>query len=142
MWLIFGRTENDLHVGYQSILSTLTFTYNYYSIYVEHTPVLDHIWSLCIEEHTYIMLAIIALLSRKYRFDPIKPLIALCLLFLANGALLTFSQHLDYYNVYWRSDTRSASILIGVISFCLTSLANMRIRSHLSQCLRWQSHST
>lgn len=127
MWLIFGRTENDLHVGYQSVLSTLTFTYNYYSIYVEHSPVLDHIWSLCIEEHTYILLAFVAFLSRKYRFDPIKPLIALCLLFLANGALLTFSQHLDYYNVYWRSDTRSGSILIGVIIFLVFTQSGKKV---------------
>lgn len=127
MWFIFGRTENDLHVGYQSVLSTLTFTYNYYSIYVEHTPVLDHIWSLCIEEHTYILLAILALLSRKYRFDPLKPLIALSLVFIANGAWLTFSQHLDYYNVYWRSDTRSASILIGVISFLLFNRSDKKV---------------
>lgn len=129
MWLIFGRTENDLHVGYQSVLSTLTFTYNYYSIYVEHSPVLDHIWSLCIEEHTYILLAFVAFLSRKYRFDPIKPLIVLCLLFLANGALLTFSQHLDYYNVYWRSDTRSASILIGVIIFLVFTQSGKKVNA-------------
>jgi peptidoglycan/LPS O-acetylase OafA/YrhL len=127
MWVIFGRTETDLHVGYQSVLATLTFTYNYYSIYVSHTPVLDHIWSLCIEEHTYILLALIAFLSRKYQFDPTKPLIALCLIFLANGALLTFGQHLDYYNVYWRSDTRSASILIGVISFLLFNHSDKKV---------------
>lgn len=135
MWLIFGRTENDLHVGYQSVLSTLTFTYNYYSIYVEHSPVLDHIWSLCIEEHTYILLAFVAFLSRKYRFDPIKPLIALCLLFLANGALLTFSQHLDYYNVYWRSDTRSASILIGVIIFLVFTQSGKKVNALTSVTL-------
>lgn len=135
MWLIFGRTENDLHVGYQSVLSTLTFTYNYYSIYVEHSPVLDHIWSLCIEEHTYILLAFVAFLSRKYRFDPIKPLIALCLLFLANGALLTFSQHLDYYNVYWRSDTRSASILIGVIIFLAFTQSGKKVNALTSVTL-------
>jgi peptidoglycan/LPS O-acetylase OafA/YrhL len=135
MWLIFGRTENDLHVDYQTVLSTLTFTYNYYSIYVEHTPVLDHIWSLCIEEHTYIMLAIIALLSRKYRFDPLKPLIALGLIFIANGAWLTFSQHLDYYNVYWRSDTRSASILIGVISFLVFNRAEVKVNALSSVAL-------
>lgn len=135
MWLIFGRTENDLHVGYQSVLSTLTFTYNYYSLYVEHSPVLDHIWSLCIEEHTYILLAFVAFLSRKYRFDPIKPLIALCLLFLANGALLTFSQHLDYYNVYWRSDTRSASILIGVIIFLVFTQSGKKVNALTSVTL-------
>lgn len=127
MWLIFGRSENALHVDYRSVLATLTFTYNYYSIYANHTPVLDHIWSLCIEEHTYILLAFVAFLARKYNFDPIKPLIAICVLFLINGALLTFTQHLDYYNVYWRSDTRSASIIIGVITFLLIQRSSQQI---------------
>jgi peptidoglycan/LPS O-acetylase OafA/YrhL len=127
MWLIFGRSENELHVDYRSVLASLTFTYNYYSIYANHTPVLDHIWSLCIEEHTYILLAFIAFLARKYHFDPIKPLIAICVLFLLNGTLLTFIQHLDYYNVYWRSDTRSASILMGVISFLLIQRSSQHI---------------
>jgi peptidoglycan/LPS O-acetylase OafA/YrhL len=63
MWLIFGRTDTDLLVGYQSVLSSLAFTYNYYSIYAGHSPVLDHIWSLCIEEHTYILLTLIAFFS-------------------------------------------------------------------------------
>lgn len=123
MWLIFGRTDTDLLVGYQSVVSSLTFTYNYYSIYAGHSPVLDHIWSLCIEEHTYILLALIAFLARKYRFDPLKPLIAICILFVVNGAVQTFIQHLNYYSVYWRSDTRSASILIGTVTFLLMGQA-------------------
>ncbi len=129
MWGIFGRNENPLYVNYQSVLSTLTFTYNYYSIYVGHTQVLDHIWSLCIEEHTYILLAFIAYFSRKFKLDPIKPLIVLCLVFVLNGAWLSFTHHLDYYNVYWRSDTRSASILMGAIIFLLLNASEYKVNA-------------
>jgi peptidoglycan/LPS O-acetylase OafA/YrhL len=48
-----------------SAAASLTFTYNYYSIYIDRNPFLDHIWSLCIEEHMYFALAIISIIVRK-----------------------------------------------------------------------------
>ena len=45
---------------WKAALTALTFTYNYAGILVTRAGALDHIWSLCVEEHAYIILALIS----------------------------------------------------------------------------------
>jgi peptidoglycan/LPS O-acetylase OafA/YrhL len=95
-------------------VAALTFTMNYVSIYYNVSPAIDHIWSLSIEEHMYLLLGVIAALNR-WRSLPVLPiLIGLIILAIANGAYQTWAWHLHYHNVYWRTDVRGASILISV----------------------------
>ena len=97
-------------------LATITLTYNYFSISLGRAGFLDHIWSLCIEEHLYIVLGCVAATYRRFRF-PVAPLLAgLACLCVLNGALSTMAGG-DYYGVYWRSDVRGASILMGAAAF-------------------------
>lgn len=93
------------------VVAALTFTANYFypSEYIEHT------WSLCVEEHSYLLLGLLAYTCRD-RLPP-RLLPALLLLFaaamMANGAIQTGLMHRDYHEVYWHSDVRAASVLVS-----------------------------
>jgi len=97
-------------------LSTITFTANYTRLWIGETKVLGHVWSLCIEEHMYLLLGIVALMWRRWNFPLVTVLTALALAFMVNGAVET-AMGLSYYTVYWRSDARGASILVGAIAY-------------------------
>jgi len=102
-----------LKVSTVDLLRAVTFTINY----AETSSDLGHIWSLCVEEHSYVVLSLIALLARRRSVDPVMILVALSLFCVINGAFQTKLLHLDYYAVYWRTDTRAASILISAAVF-------------------------
>lgn len=97
-------------------LVSITFVANYAQFWIGRSEVLDHIWSLCIEEHLYLCLGLLALASRRWRVPVIPICVALALAAIVNGMIQT-ALGLDYYAVYWRTDVRGASILIGVIAY-------------------------
>ncbi len=107
-------------------LEGLTYTYNYMAVAGHRMPMLDHLWSLCIEEHTYIFLGLLALLVRRV---PGLLWPALGLTILANildGAISTYLLKQDYYTAFWRTDVRMASILLGVAAFLAKSQGRLR----------------
>lgn len=91
---------------------------NYWSIYNGQVGVLGHIWSLCVEEHMYILLGGIALLERRLRLPTTSLLLGLAACAAFWGAHLTLNGN-GYYQVYWRSDVRGASILAGAAAYLL-----------------------
>lgn len=102
---------------WKAALTALTFTYNYAGIFVNRAGALDHIWSLCIEEHAYIILAAIsAVVASRGRVVPI--LLFLALLAMVNGAVSYWFLHMDYEATYWRTDVHIASILLSA-AICL-----------------------
>lgn len=120
MWLAFGWSGH-LQVYPIDVVSALTLSLNYVALYLHRMPVLEHIWSLCIEEWAYILLGLLALVSRRLRW-PALPIIAVASALCIANALYQNSQGLDYYMVYWRTDTRIASILMS----CAVYLAVQR----------------
>lgn len=102
---------------WKAALTALTFTYNYAGILLNRAGALDHIWSLCIEEHAYIILAAIsAIVASRSRVVPL--LLVLALLAMANGAVSYWFLHMDYEATYWRTDVHIASILLSA-AVCL-----------------------
>lgn len=104
----------------EQFLASITFTLNYAMTWIGRSPVTDHIWSLCIEEHMYVLLGIVAFVHRR---KPL-PLIPLFSLLAAVGISLGFLQTasgLDYYAVYWHTHVRGASLLLGVIAYLALS---------------------
>lgn len=98
-------------------LSAVTLTYNYLWPHIGRSAVLGHIWSLCVEEHMYLLLGLLAFCCRRNpRLRPVPLLSALILLAVAIGAVQT-AMGWGYYDVYWRSDVRGASILLGAVAF-------------------------
>lgn len=100
------------------VLACLTFTANYVRIYLHNMGVLDHTWSLCVEEWGYLVLGLVAWASRRFGFNPVLAVGALALACMANGAIQS-GLGLDYYAVYWRTDVRMASILTAAAVFLI-----------------------
>ena len=98
--------------------SVLTFTYNYVDTWVGHSAVLDQTWSLCVEEHMYILLGLLALLH-KARPLPIAYVCASGALAAVVNGMIQTALGGNYYSVYWRTDVRGASILIGATLYLL-----------------------
>lgn len=115
--LAFAAT--DYGHGLLAALSALTFTLNYAMIYTHPVALLDHLWSLCVEEHAYIILAGVALLARRHLWNP--PLIMLLLggFALVNGILRIAVLNQPYFDVFWRSDVQVAPIFISAGLFLL-----------------------
>jgi peptidoglycan/LPS O-acetylase OafA/YrhL len=109
--LIFGLT-GLLKVDMLHIVAALTFTINYLGAPELRLPIYDHVWSLCIEEWAYILLGGLAFLARGKTWDAKWLIAGLALACFVNGAVQTALGG-SYYEVYWRTDVRIASILAG-----------------------------
>jgi peptidoglycan/LPS O-acetylase OafA/YrhL len=105
--------------GPLAAISALTFTLNYAMVYTHPVALLDHLWSLCVEEHAYIILAGAALLARRRLWNP--PLIMLVLggFALVNGIVRYAVFDQSYFDVFWRSDVQVAPIFISAGVFLL-----------------------
>lgn len=110
--LAHGAQDPDL-IQY---VSAITFTSNYIQLFFHRSPVLDHIWSLCIEEHMYVFLAAVAFVRRRKDLPVMAVLLLVALVGVLDGAVSTMLGH-GYYDVYWRTDVRGASLIIGAIAF-------------------------
>ena len=93
-------------------LSAITLTYNYAQLWTGRWMGIDHVWSLCVEEHMYILLGVVALIARRFKASAMLIIAAIAVVFVINGLVWHLAGY-DYYQVYWRSDVRGASILMG-----------------------------
>ncbi|MGV1752797.1 acyltransferase family protein [Agrobacterium sp. CG674] len=102
------------------VLGAITFTSNYVSIYFDRVRAWDHLWSLAIEEWTYLLLGAIAVFTSRIFTKAIPFLVVVMVGCMVNGAMQSYSGF-DYYEVYWRTDVRMASILAGTIAYLTLS---------------------
>jgi peptidoglycan/LPS O-acetylase OafA/YrhL len=100
------------------VISALTYTYNYAS-FAHRSGMIDHLWSLCVEEHTYLFLGMLALAARRFPRCLWPVLLAVIFANIIDGAVSTFRLHQDYYAAFWRTDVRMGSILMGSAAFLL-----------------------
>ena len=101
-----------LYVSPQKILGALTYTYNYVHVVTGGTLVLNHIWSLCVEEWAYLFLAFLAFMTRRWNLRAARIILAIAGLCAINGLIQSW-YGLDYRAVYWRTDVRLASIFVA-----------------------------
>jgi peptidoglycan/LPS O-acetylase OafA/YrhL len=73
---------------------------------------LDHLWSLCVEEWGYLLLAGLALAVRRWHAGASIVILAIAALCAVNGVIQS-SFGWTYRDVYWRTDVRIASIFIS-----------------------------
>ena len=81
-----------------------------------------HFWSLCVEEHCYLYLSLLSVFHRKLSIRPLWLIGGSILLCFTSATLIGRETNWDYFQVYWRSDCRAASILMGAAAACLASL--------------------
>ena len=108
--LFFQGTE--LSHGPVAALLALTFTINYAMIYTHTVALFDHLWSLCVEEHAYILLAGIAFLHRRWLFPVGALVVALGAAAMLNGIVRTELGASVLYT-HWRSDVSVAGIFMA-----------------------------
>ncbi|TGP26243.1 MULTISPECIES: acyltransferase [unclassified Mesorhizobium] len=114
---MIGLSGTFIAFKWKAALTALTFTYNYAGILINRAGALDHIWSLAIEEHSYVILALISVVVSG-RGNVVRLLVALSVLAMANGAISYWVLGMDYETSYWRTDVHIASILLSA-AICL-----------------------
>ena len=77
----------------------------------------QHTWSIAVEEHSYLVLAAMALFLRRNSAAVGTTCLLLIALALANGTLLSAAPPPDSQYVVFRSDVRIASIFFGFLVF-------------------------
>jgi len=78
----------------------------------------QHIWSLCIEEHSYILLSLIAVTARRW---PVKDtlLIGLCILVSWTfAACYTAFTDWGYYGIFFRTEARLGAVFTSALLTC------------------------
>lgn len=103
---------------WKAALTALTFTYNYAGAFVNRAGALDHIWSLCVEEHSYIILALMSAIFIKNKAYLFVALASLMLFALVNGVASDLWTDTTFEATYWRTDVHISAILMSVL-LCL-----------------------
>jgi len=111
----FALYNTKMQFGIQSVLASLTFTFNYYPVMPEFSrpAVLQHLWSLCVEEHSYLILGAIAYWQRKKAFSPAPIIGAIAVLSMLDGAVSMYVFNISYIDTYYRTDAHMSSIFIA-----------------------------
>lgn len=74
---------------------------------------LAHVWSLCIEEHAYILLSLIAIITRRWWSGDLSKILFVTVLFFAIGFYYSVVLEMNYREAYWRTESRAASIFMA-----------------------------
>jgi peptidoglycan/LPS O-acetylase OafA/YrhL len=109
--LAFWPTE--LGHGLMAVAAALTFTINYAMVYAHPVALMDHLWSLCVEEHGYMLLALVALLARRGWCTPFRVMLVIGGAALANGIIQRDVFDRDFFSVFWRTDVSVAAIFLS-----------------------------
>jgi peptidoglycan/LPS O-acetylase OafA/YrhL len=96
-----------------SPVAALSFLHNYLPE-PDVVPFLQQSWSLAVEEHSYLLLALISLLVLRDPRRAAAVALLLAILAIANGVRLsgTHDPSVDQ-SIFWRTDVRIASVLIA-----------------------------
>jgi peptidoglycan/LPS O-acetylase OafA/YrhL len=114
-FIVFPPGVNHLYKF--TALASAAMVVNYTQLIGVGSAVTGHYWSLCVEEHSYIALGLVAWLLRRHGRSsgqwPAVACLVLATLMVLNGWRL-WHERPDYYAVYWRSDVRAATIFMSV----------------------------
>jgi peptidoglycan/LPS O-acetylase OafA/YrhL len=120
LWVV-GRSVGGLRAI--DITAALGFWYNQLRVSERfYGGPMTNVWSVCVEVHSYILIAIVAWLAKR---SVGSGLIILALVSIGMAmlgiALFELIPNATYYDVYWRSDVRVGSALMGAIGFLITA---------------------
>ncbi|HKR23894.1 MAG TPA: acyltransferase, partial [Allosphingosinicella sp.] len=96
----------------------------------------EHTWSLAVEEHSYLLLALVAGLCVRERRAAIAIALTLALLACLNGLRLGATDDGAAPYTYWRTDVRAAAIFLAFATYLW---AQVFFRSRRSDLWRWLS---
>jgi peptidoglycan/LPS O-acetylase OafA/YrhL len=111
--IAFKDAGGGYPVGGKGIFAATTFTINYAMLYAHPVLLFDHLWSLCVEEHSYVLLSIIAVLcARRTSYGAIA-LALLAVVASANGVVRSELWGEPTLPILWRTDFSVAQIAIA-----------------------------
>lgn len=113
---IIWRHVPALGIETAHLLGSLFFVSNYVSVRIGESIGLNHLWSLAVEEWTYVALAAMAFLCRRYRWSPFFLLWSVTALCAALG-IWRWWQGGTLMSVYWNPEVRAASITLGSLAY-------------------------
>lgn len=119
---VAGRLSGLIEGGVdlRSVMTALTFTINYAAaLHWVDNELLLHVWSLSIEEHCYVLLALIALIFTRSERTAMLICLTLAGLAMANGVRLFAEGVGGVHEIYWRSDVRLAPVFLSAGLFLL-----------------------
>jgi peptidoglycan/LPS O-acetylase OafA/YrhL len=95
------------------IVAALTFTASYLELFFSRGLMFAHTWSLSVEEHSYLILLVLAWFTRRNARLAMYCMMGAAILCVANGVISSehFGQREEL--AYWRTDVRIASILMS-----------------------------
>ena len=102
-----------------AVVAALTFTLNYAIVLNHGVAAIENLWSLCIEEHAYAILGLVALAARRWRFDPLLLIAIAALVSMTDALVSVLAFHQVGIHVYWRTDAHVCSILWGAAAYLL-----------------------
>jgi peptidoglycan/LPS O-acetylase OafA/YrhL len=100
-----------------AVVSALTFTLNYAILLHHGVAAIENLWSLCIEEHAYALLGLIAFASRRWRLEPLGLIMLAALASMADAIVSVLAFHQAGNDVYWRTDAHVCSILWAAAAY-------------------------
>lgn len=111
-------------VGPKAVVAALMFLWDYVLAipFLYRTEMFDHFWSLSVEEHSYLLLALIAFFFRKNLRLAAFVILAVALLSFANGFVSYSVLDQGYFDTYWRFDVHVGSIFISTALYCFQKL--------------------
>lgn len=114
-------------VVWSEVIPAATFTTNYFPGPPGHALMpLGHIWSLSVEEHSYVVLSLIALLASIGAAAPRRALVLLCLASCAAGGYYVASYHgAHLQHERW---LRTEVAAFGILASALVRLHRPRLR--------------
>lgn len=96
-----------------AVASALTFTLNYAMVIGHGVAFIENLWSLCIEEHAYLLLGALALFLRKTGGQAQPWLYAVAALSILDAVISGVILHQDSRAIYWRTDAHISSIFLA-----------------------------
>lgn len=95
------------------IASSVTFFQNYAMATGHFTGWLDHLWSLCVEEHSYMLLGLLAFLLGRGLWRPLIAMFVVAFAAMLNGVVGELIFQLGFFQNHVRSDVHIASIFVS-----------------------------
>ena len=119
----------------REFLTSILLVMNYAAPRYPDILTIDHIWSVCVEEHAYLILVLIVLVARRWGVrrgeaeevspgldgegaktgaDHHIPIIAAAVAgaMMLSGTVQSFLTHQNEHELFWRTDVRAASVLL------------------------------
>lgn len=101
--------------------AALLFVHNYLPVSAV-LPGLEHMWSLAVEEHSYLLLVLVAVVSRRNPRQAAGIALGICVLAFINALRLSHIPLHGAQHITWRSDVRVASVLMSFAFYVLLRL--------------------